>query len=69
MEQVSAVVPARAGTQRSTGKVFPTWHRFRGALAQVLCLADPWIPAFAGMTSEETSDPWVPASAGTTFEL
>jgi hypothetical protein len=51
-EPVTLGVPAKTGIERSTGKMFPTWRRFRGALARVLCLADPWVPAFTGTAFE-----------------
>ena len=53
MKSVSIVVPAKAGTHREAHWMLPAWHRLRRALLKGLCLADPWIPAFAGTTEED----------------
>jgi hypothetical protein len=66
MSPTPIVVPAQAGTHREAREMFPRWHRLLAAVTRGLSLADPWVPAFAGMTNEH--DPWVPAFAGTTIE-
>ncbi len=48
----SIVVPARTGAHRRARKIFPAWHDVLPALARGLCLADPWVPAFAGTTND-----------------
>jgi hypothetical protein len=53
MQHAQTFIPAKAGTHFSTGKLFPTWPEFRDALRKALCLADPWIPAFAGTVLEK----------------
>jgi hypothetical protein len=40
------------------------WRRVLNKLGRVLCLADPWVPAFAGMTAEKTAGPRALAAAG-----
>jgi hypothetical protein len=42
----------KAGTHSSARTIFPGWHNFLRALCKGLCLADPWVPAFAGMDTE-----------------
>jgi len=43
------ITPAKAGVHSSLREMLRSWHGFFGKLAKVLCLADPWVPAFAGM--------------------
>ena len=62
------VVPAQAGAHSSARETLPGWHDFTSALLKILCLADPWVPAFTGTTTEQ-SDPWVPAFAGMESEM
>jgi hypothetical protein len=62
------VVPAQAGTHREAGGIVAAWHRLRRASSRGLCLADPWVPAFAGTTLEISENAWAPACAGTNFE-
>jgi hypothetical protein len=50
--ETSSAIPAQAGTHREAGWMFVVWHRLRQAFFQGLCLADPWVPAFVGMTAE-----------------
>jgi len=53
MDVVTAVVPAQAGTHRREARGrFSVGHRVVMALARGLCLADPWVPAFAGTASD-----------------
>ena len=40
--------PKKAGAHCAAREMFPVWPRLRDVL-KGLCLADPWIPAFAGM--------------------
>jgi hypothetical protein len=42
-------IPAKAETHLSARPMFPSWHNLLRALRKGLCLADPWVPAFAGM--------------------
>jgi len=53
MHSPQPTIPAKAGTHFSTRKLFPTWPDFRDALRKVLCLTDPWVPAFVGMDFEK----------------
>jgi hypothetical protein len=46
------VTPAKAGVQRSARMMFPVRLKLCSALLNGLCLADPWVPAFAGTTLE-----------------
>ena len=43
---------AKAGAHRAARMVFPVWPKLCDALVIGLCLADSWIPAFAGMDME-----------------
>jgi hypothetical protein len=52
MTDIATIVPAQAGIRREARKMFPTWHAILWALARGLCLADPWVPAFAGTTDD-----------------
>jgi hypothetical protein len=49
----TTVVPAKAGIHRKAGWMRSAWRCLRGALIKGLCLADPWVPAFAGTTWEK----------------
>ena len=42
----------KAGAHRAARMVFPVWPKLCDALVIGLCLADSWIPAFAGMDME-----------------
>ena len=44
--------PAKAGAHCAARDMFPVWSKLRDALFVGLCLADPWIPAFAGMETK-----------------
>jgi hypothetical protein len=56
MQRRSAVVPAQAGTHREAGSMLQAWLRLRRAWIKGLCLADPWVPAFAGTTLEKSEE-------------
>jgi len=43
---------AKAGAHRAARMVLPVWPKLCDALVIGLCLADSWIPAFAGMDME-----------------
>jgi len=53
MESLSTVVPARAGTNRAAGRLFPVWQRLSDALLRGLSMADPWVTASVATTDEE----------------
>jgi hypothetical protein len=55
------VVPAKAGTHVSACESLKAGRKLLNAASVGLSLADPWVPAFAGM---EHVNPWVPAFAG-----
>jgi len=44
---------AKAGTQASTREVLPVWQRRLRMALRGLCLADSWVPAFAGIEPED----------------
>jgi hypothetical protein len=53
MQHTHPVILAKAGIHFSARKMLRAWHGFFGRLSNVLCLADPWVPAFAGTTIEK----------------
>jgi hypothetical protein len=46
-------IPSNAGTRSAARGLLPTWPEVLRALRKGLCLADPWVPAFAGMVDEK----------------
>jgi hypothetical protein len=64
-EAHTPIVRAKAGIHREPRWMFPAWHRIGRALLQGLCLADPWVPAFAGTTTVVAANAW---AAGWTDE-
>jgi N12 class adenine-specific DNA methylase len=59
----SVIVPAQAGTRREAGRMFHVWLRLRNALLKGLYLADPWVSAYAGTTTEIALETHTPAFA------
>jgi hypothetical protein len=56
MPDTSFFIPAKAGIHPDAGGTCPAWHDVLRALIRGLCLADPWVPAFAGTATER--DRW-----------
>jgi hypothetical protein len=52
MTDIATALPAKAGARRDARKTLPAWNDILRALARGLCLADPWVPAFAGTTED-----------------
>ena len=49
MPATRGTTPAQAGAYASTEKASTRWQKRWSAFMRALCLADTWVPAFAGM--------------------
>jgi hypothetical protein len=61
MLDAPTVGPAKTGHHLKARRMFPGWRRVGRALLAGLCLADPWVPAFAGTTTVVAANAWATA--------